>query len=598
MQVEMTLGGRIAVAASYVEKDAVKALPGSRWEGGQWTVPRTWASCLALRGTFGDRLDVGPVLTAWSREEYDRRVAPATALRTAQDVPHGAPTYDDRLRPFQRAGVAWLLTSHDGALLGDDVGAGKTVQVCVALKQLGHRRGVVIAPKSTLPAWRDHLRDWAGLRPAVASGSAAKRRQAFEEVAISRADVVVLAWENVRGHSSLAGYGNLALSDEEKRPKELQHLQPEFVVLDEAQRCKDPRAKMTRAVWAVGDAPSVVTRIAATATPVGNALDDLWSIMRFVSPAEWPVKSKFVDRYCDMTWNRWGGMEVGGVKPATAHELYGFLDPRYRAMPKDVVLRDLPPRLGGLEDAEGRMVRWAEMGAKQEKAYRQMAADAVADLDGGRLLATGGLQRAARLLSLASAYGEVSEYTTRDEDGTERLHQRLTLSEPSCKLDALEDLLTGELSAEKSVVVFTVSRQLALLAAARAEKVTGRPARTIVGGQSDWEREEVIRGFQDKTYGTVVATIAAGGAGITLTAARVAVYLQRDFSYINNYQSEGRIHRIGSEVHDRVLYYDVLTPGTPDERVLQVLRTKQDVSSQVTRYEDLRKLFLGEVAVA
>lgn len=584
MQVELIETGdgpRILVGASYVEKEAVKAIPGSRWSDEHWTVPATWAACLALRGTFGQRLVVGPALTAWSATERDRRVLPSMELRAATAVER---VYDERLRPFQQAGVAWLLSSADGALLGDDVGAGKTVQLCVALREAGVKRGVVIAPKSTLPAWRDHLIEWAGLRPSMATGSAAKRRTAIEMVQAGLADVVVISWESLRAHSRLAAYGGIALTEADKTPGELNDLTPEFVVADEAQRAKDPRSKMTRALWAVGDAPSVRVRYAATATPVGNALDDLWAIMRFVSPAEWPVKSKYVDRYCDMTWNRWGGMEVGGVKPANATELYGFLDPRYRAMPKATILRDLPPIRGGLSDPAGPLIRYAEMGVKQAKAFKQMLEESVADLDGGRLLALGGMQRAGRVLSLASAYGEVE---SREVDG--ELRQTLTLGEPSCKLDTLEELLTGELSTEEAVVVFTVSRRLAQLAAARAEKATGRRAAVIIGGQADLEREEVIRDFQAGKIGTVVATIGAGGAGITLTRARVEVFLQRDFSYINNYQAEGRVHRIGSEVHDRVLYYDVVATcpgvdGSPDERVLQVLAGKQDVSDQVTRW--------------
>ena len=51
MLVELTEDSdRIVVHASYVEKDAVRAIPGSSWERDRWTVPRTWAAC--LRGDF------------------------------------------------------------------------------------------------------------------------------------------------------------------------------------------------------------------------------------------------------------------------------------------------------------------------------------------------------------------------------------------------------------------------------------------------------------------------------------------------------------------------------------------------------------------
>ena len=102
-----------------------------------------------------------------------------------------------------------------------------------------------------------------------------------------------------------------------------------------------------------------------------------------------------------------------------------------------------------------------------------------------------------------------------------------------------------------------------------------------------------MRSFQAGELGSVAVTVAAGGAGITLTKARVAIFLQRDFSYVNNYQAEGRVHRIGSEVHDRVLIYDVITPNTLEDRVLEVLRNKEDLAGQIKRTEDLLALYTG-----
>ncbi|CAB4197866.1 DEXDc domain containing protein [uncultured Caudovirales phage] len=577
---------RIILTSSFVHKEALRAIPGSRWADLDWSLPLCWASCVALRGTFGSQLEIGPHLNEWAGQEKAQRIAPSMLLRTATDL---ETSFDPRLKPFQRAGVAWLLASSDGALLGDDVGSGKTVQLSVAIRELQHKCGIIVAPKSTLPAWRDHLQDWAGLSSALATGSAAKRRDACHQVADGQKNVLIIAWENVRHHSRLASYGNIALTPEERTPKELNAIKADFVLLDEAHRAKDPRAKMTRACWALGDGPTVKTRYAATATPVANHLDDLWSVMRFVSPKEWPVKSKFVDRYCEMTWNRWGGVEIGGVKPTTSAEFYQILDPRYRSMPKSVVLRDLPPIRGGLQDPLGLLVREAEMSPKQEKAYRQMLDKSVAELETGTLIGAGSLARATRLRQLSASYGDVVDYL--DAQGNPR--QRLTLMDPSCKLDVLEDMLTGELANEEAVVIFTVSRQLAQMAAERAERVTGKKAGLIIGGQSDDERESVLRSFQAGELGSVAVTVAAGGAGITLTKARVAIFLQRDFSYVNNYQAEGRVHRIGSEVHDRVLIYDVITPNTLEDRVLEVLRNKEDLAGQIKRTEDLLALYTG-----
>src|SRR5690606_23018452 len=120
----------------------------------------------------------------------------------------------------------------------------------------------------------------------------------------------------------------------------------EFVIFDEAHKAKDPQAKATRAAWHLAELPTMRRRLALTATPIGNALDELWSVMRCVCPTEWPTKTAWTNRYVQQSLNRWGALEYGSFVPETQAEVLRVLDPRYRAMPKSVVLRDLPPVRG------------------------------------------------------------------------------------------------------------------------------------------------------------------------------------------------------------------------------------------------------------
>lgn len=579
-------GDRIAVHIDYIEADAVMAIPGSRWrkhDDPQYSVGLTFTACIQLRGVFGDRLSVGPELAQWSVDQLTSRVAPSLAERLSTDYEHG----DPRLRGFQRAGVHWMNLAGD-CLLGDDLGSGKTVQTCIALKEQGLKRGVIVAPKSTLGMWVEHLEEWAGLNAVVVAGTPTHRKKALKALADGEFDVAVIGWQTVREHSRVSGFGDIQLTTKETTPKELDNLGLEFVVADEAHMMREPRSIMTRAVWNLSDLPTMKRRIALTGTPIGNRLDELWSVMRFVSPGEWPVKTKHVDRYCEIGWNQWGGRTVGGLKPATREEFFKILDPRYRAMTKDVVLPDLPPITGGLDDPTGPLIRECEMTPKQRKAYEQLAEKSIAELESGILVAGGSLARAGRLMAFASSFADVEDY---EDDG--KIKQRLTLLEPSCKLDGMEELLEGELAGEEAVVIFTVSRQLAVMAQARAEKVTKRPSLLIMGGQTADQRTQYINQFQQGRAGTIIVTIKAGGAGITLTRARASIYLQRDFSYIASKQSEGRTHRIGSEVHDRVFYYDLVTKGTREDRVLKALAEKRELAEELSRPDILRELLLS-----
>jgi SNF2 family DNA or RNA helicase len=85
--------------------------------------------------------------------------------------------------------------------------------------------------------------------------------------------------------------------------------------------------------------------------------------------------------------------------------------------------------------------------------------------------------------------------------------------------------------------------------------------------------------------------------GITLTAARRLVMLQRPWSLVDHRQALDRVHRIGSEIHDSILIMDYVTEGTIEERVLQVLETKSDNFEQIVRDKDqLMKLLKDDKA--
>lgn len=73
----------LAVQTTWVEKELPKQVPGCRWhiERKHWRLPLSWASCVALRGAFGAKLEVGPKLNEWAFTELRDRVQPANELR-------------------------------------------------------------------------------------------------------------------------------------------------------------------------------------------------------------------------------------------------------------------------------------------------------------------------------------------------------------------------------------------------------------------------------------------------------------------------------------------------------------------------------------
>lgn len=566
----------ITIATEWRFKELCKSIPGAAWSAKeqQWKAPLSWATCLALRSTFKDALQIGPGLADWAQNELVTRVTPANELRDLEDAEG-----DQDLFPHQRAGVAFLATARR-ALLADEPGLGKTAQTIRALKKLKETEQVfpalIVCPNTLKKNWkREFGMWWPDVRVTVITGSAAQRRKQFEE----DADVYVINWESLRSHSRLAPYGSVALArcpqcgghDEkvtenrcEVHMRELNTIDFKAVVADEIHRSKEPKSKQTRALWAATGNADI--RYALTGTPIANNVLDLWSILHWLSPTEWPSKTRWIDRMVDTMLNAFGGMLVIGVKPHMNDEFYAAVHPRMRRMLKARVLPWLPPVMKERRDVE--------MSTKQAKAYKQMRDLMIAELDGGEALtAPSPLTQTTRLLQFSSSYAEIDV----DEITGE---MKALLAEPSCKVDALMDDISNGDFGDDSVAVCAVSRQLIDLLSAAMVKAK-IPHGLITGAQDEDERQKAVDDFQSGKIKWILFTAQAGGVGITLTAARRLVMLQRPWSLVDYKQALDRVHRIGSEIHDSIVIMDYVTEGTIEERVIQVLDSKADNFEQI-----------------
>jgi SNF2 family DNA or RNA helicase len=108
----------------------------------------------------------------------------------------------------------------------------------------------------------------------------------------------------------------------------------------------------------------------------------------------------------------------------------------------------------------------------------------------------------------------------------------------------------------------------------------------ITGAQDEDERQRAIDDFQSGRIKWILFTAQAGGVGVTLTAARRLIMLQRPWSLVDYKQALDRVHRIGSEIHDSVVITDYITEDSIEERVIQVLETKAENFEQIVRDKD------------
>lgn len=561
---------RIGVHSQFRDKEEIKQLPGALWRHneGLWTMPLSWAAMQQLRGVFGERLEVGETLVDMANEVYEYRIKPCLELRDAVDAPW---VPDEKLTPLQKAGAAFMATACR-ALNCDPMGSGKTPQTIVAMKVMQELYGkqvfpcLVVCGNGAKPHWKREFEEWwPGVRVVIVTGSAHQRRKQLAE----EADVYVINWEGIKGHSRLAKYGNIALTDKQKEPKELNEMTFVTGIFDEIHRAKDPKAQQTRAAYAVADEMENIFGL--TGSLVANTPLDLWSPMRITAKDEYPGKSKFVDRYALMSFDTYGYLKVVGLRGDTKDELFRFLDPRFIRRPKDVILPELAEN--GKLPIETRVVQLAP---KQRKAYDQLRKEMIVQLEGGVLLASNPLTWMMRLRQLSGATGVVVE----NEDPDAK--PEIDLVEPSTKIDEFMSIVDESDGA--SIAVYCESKKLAKLAVARCDK-EGVLAVEYTGDVNPEERESNRERFQSGDAQVIVLTYAAGAESIDLSKAAILVRLEFSWSAIKNSQAEERPVRKGRE--GPLLIIDVLSESTVDFEVRETYGDKLDMLEEVMRDQEI-----------
>jgi SNF2 family DNA or RNA helicase len=95
------------------------------------------------------------------------------------------------------------------------------------------------------------------------------------------------------------------------------------------------------------------------------------------------------------------------------------------------------------------------------------------------------------------------------------------------------------------------------------------------------DRQEIVHRFQDMNSDLrfFVGQPKTGGYGITLSAASTVIYYSNSYDLENRLQSEDRAHRIGQKKN--VTYIDLVCPDTIDEKILEALKNKINLSQKV-----------------
>lgn len=335
-----------------------------------------------------------------------------------------------------------------------------------------------------------------------------------------------------------------------------------FFVLDESQRIKSPSAKRTIRVQAASRyAPY---RRILTGTPVDNSPFDVYTQIRFLNPSAFEHLGISDSASFKTFFGVWEKKRDSQEREYDQLITYKNLDRLHEVVEsygtrllKETVL-DLPEKL--YERV------YFDLDPKQRAVYDALRDDFMVYLHDGELLtAELGLVRLTRLQQATSGY--------LPSDSEKELRP---ICDKNPRLRAFRDW-TEDVPG-KAIVWAKYDIDIDIVSAAL--RADGHKVVTYDGRTSAENRELAKSSFQRGDARFFVAKPKAAGTGLTLTAANSVAYYNCDYSLSGRLQSEDRAHRIGQK--SNVTYTDFCASNTVDVGILQALRTKREIASEVT----------------
>lgn len=338
---------------------------------------------------------------------------------------------------------------------------------------------------------------------------------------------------------------------------------PFLLAIDESTTIKNPKAKRTKALVALGKSASF--RRILTGSPVTKSPMDLYSQCEFMDKRLLGFDSyfSFQGRYAITRTQRMGShsfQQIVGYR--NLDELSSRLETFSYRVTKEEAL-DLPDKIY--------TTREVSLTDDQHRHYMSLKEAAIAVLEDGELVSAPAvmtqLLRLQQVLCghLMSDDGELVEI-------------------PTNRLSAL--LATVEEMDGKVIIWSRFRYDIKAIVATLAKAYGSDSVVSYFGDTSDEDRQTAVRRFQFEDARFFVANPQTAGYGLTLTAATNVIYYANDFNLETRIQSEDRCHRIGQK--KSVTYVDLVTRNSIDEHIVRTLRAKIDLSAK-TLGEEARK---------
>uniref|UniRef100_A0A8D2QST1 Chromodomain helicase DNA binding protein 6 n=1 Tax=Zosterops lateralis melanops TaxID=1220523 RepID=A0A8D2QST1_ZOSLA len=440
----------------------------------------------------------------------------------------------NQLREYQLEGMNWLLFNwynRKNCILADEMGLGKTIQSITFLSEIFlmgiHGPFLIIAPLSTITNWEREFRTWTEMNAIVYHGSQISRQmiQQYEMVyrdtqgnplpGIFKFQVVITTFEMI-------------LAD----CPELKKIQWRCVVIDEAHRLKNRNCKLLEGLKLM----ALEHKVLLTGTPLQNSVEELFSLLNFLEPQQFPSETAFLEEFGDLKTEE------------QVKKLQSILKPMMLRRLKDDVEKNLAPKQETIIEVELTNIQKKYYRAILEKNFSFLSKGANQHNMPNLINTMMELRKCCNHPYLINGAEEKILEDFRKTHCPEAPDFQLqAMIQAAGKLVLIDKLLPKLIAGGHKVLIFSqMVRCLDILEdyliqrrRYTYERIDGRVRGNL--------RQAAIDRFckPDSDRFVFLLCTRAGGLGINLTAADTCIIFDSDWNPQNDLQAQARCHRIG-----------------------------------------------------
>lgn len=471
-------------------------------------------------------------------------------------------------RQFQAEDIDTLVEAGGVGLISHCLGAGKTPVALEVLRRLGAQRIAVTAPINTFYGWERHAKMFLPDLP-VRYIDSKRAEDSLAALKAGEPGIYMVGWEWGRGSVRYAKNpdgttitdrrGNKVVDRVIREQLDWSKYPLDASVFDEIHRGGNRRSIQAKIMHS---AKKVPIKLGLSATPAGNKIENIWSVLHFLWPQRYKYFGPFTETFLRTQPNPYATYQVAGRK-VHVQEVIGEKAP-------GIVARSIPTYVKRTEEEVHNELPEVvvhdvpvDLLPAQRRVYRQFEEDALAWLEDNPVAAALPITKRIRLRQVGLAVPSVNdeEEVSFKEDAK------------SSKLDAMVEIL--EDLPEAKALVWTHSKRIIPTVLHRLRKA-GYTAVAVHGGQSKDAREAALAAFRSGEADVLVATITAMSEGVDglQHVCSTEIWLSKDESVTANRQAEGRLRRPGQkQVINRFIMYakDTLETGQ-----LGKLKIRQD----------------------